>query len=60
MTKEELYMKGYEEALWPPTSDSKDYLRGREDYRNENHHEYIELSREIHEYCGKYSTESQN
>ena len=56
MTKEELYMKGYEEASWPPTSDDKEYLRGRKDYHNEDHFEYIELSREIHISMGKYSS----
>lgn len=56
MTNEEQYMKGYEEASWPATSDNKEYLRGRSDYHNEEHYEYIELSREIHNYAGKYST----
>ena len=54
MTKEQLYMKGYEEARWPATSDNKEYLRGRKDYHNEDHFEYIELSREIHISMGKY------
>ena len=55
MTKEQLYMKGYEEARWPATSDNKEYLRGRKDYHNEDHFEYIELSREIHISMGKYA-----
>ena len=56
MTKQELYMKGYEESNWPPTTDNKEYLRGRKDYHDEQHFEYIELSREIHISMGKYSS----
>ena len=60
MTNEELYMSGYEDGhLEQPRSENSEYLRGFNDYRKEEHYEYIELSREIHRDLGKYATQKE-
>ena len=55
MSPEEQYMNGYEDASAGRDARGQDpeYLRGYDDFFEEDHGEYIELSREYHDYAGK-------
>ncbi len=68
MTLIDYYMAGYEQASKGGSPDAivfktymsdrqeKEYMRGYQDCQNESHSEYIEVSRELHESIGKWST----
>ena len=55
VSPEEQYMDGYEDASAGRDARRQDpeYLRGYDDFLEEDHGEYIELSREYHDYAGK-------